>query len=161
MEALTLVHVALSLLGIVSGLIVIYGLLASKGLDGWTATFLATTIATSVTGFFFPVHQLLPSHVIGILSVILLAIAVVARYTRGLSGGWRRTYVITAASALYLNVFVLVVQLFRKVPALKELAPTQSEPPFLVAQFAVLALFAVLTVFAARNFRLASLRAAA
>ena len=161
MEALTLVHVALSLLGIVSGLIVIYGLLASKGLDGWTATFLATTIATSVTGFFFPVHQLLPSHVIGILSVILLAIAVVARYTRRLSGGWRRTYVITAASALYLNVFVLVVQLFRKVPALKELAPTQSEPPFLVAQFAVLALFAVLTVFAARNFRLASLRAAA
>ncbi len=161
MEALTLVHVALSLLGIVSGLVVVYGLLASKGLDGWTATFLVTTIATSVTGFFFPVHQLLPSHVIGILSLIVLAIAVVARYTRRLSGGWRRTYVITAALALYLNVFVLLVQLFRRVPALKELAPTQSEPPFLIAQLAVLAVFVVLTVFAARNFRLASLRAAA
>jgi len=161
MEALTLVHVALSLLGIVSGLVVVYGLLASKGLDGWTATFLVTTIATSVTGFFFPVHQLLPSHVIGILSLIVLAIAVVARYTRRLSGGWRGTYVITAALALYLNVFVLVVQLFRKVPALKELAPTQSEPPFLITQLAVLAVFVVLTVFAARNFHLASLRAAA
>jgi len=161
MEALTLVHVALSLLGIVSGLVVVYGLLASKGLDGWTAIFLVTTIATSVTGFFFPVHQLLPSHVIGILSLIVLAIAVVARYTRRLSGGWRRTYVITAALALYLNVFVLVVQLFRKVPALKELAPTQSEPPFLIAQLVVLAVFVVLTVFAARNFRLRSLPAAA
>jgi len=153
MEILTLVHVALSLAGILAGLVVLFGLIGGKRLDGWTAVFLVTTIATSVTGFFFPVQHFMPSHAIGILSLIALGIALAARYPREMAGAWRRTYVISAAIALYFNVFVLVVQLFRKVPALKELAPTQSEPPFVATQVAVMALFIVLTVLAAKNFR--------
>jgi len=153
MTALTLIHVALSLVGIGSGLVVLFGLIGSKRLDGWTSTFLATTVATSVTGFFFPVSQFMPSHAIGILSLIALTIAIVGRYPRRLAGPWRKTYVIAAAIALYFNVFVLVVQLFRRVEPLKELAPTQTEPPFAVAQLVVLALFILLTISAARNFR--------
>src|ERR1700682_6438611 len=114
----TLVHVLLSLFGIFSGFIVMFGLLAAKPLDGWTALFLATTVLTSVTGFFFPYHGFLPSHAIGIISLVLLSVSIFARYDRHLVGPWRRTYVITAMIALYLNVFVLIVQLFRKVPAL-------------------------------------------
>ena len=152
MDFLTLGHVALSLAGILAGLVVLFGLIGAKRLDGWTTVFLTTTIATSVTGFFFPVRHFMPSHAIGILSLMALGIAVVARYPRHMDGGWRRTYVISATVALYFNVFVLVVQLFRKVPALKELAPTQSEPPFLVAQLIVMAIFVVLTILAARNF---------
>lgn len=112
MDALTLVHVAISLAGILSGLVVLFGLIGGKRLDGWTAVFLSTTIATSVTGFFFPFHGVTPGIVIGILSLIVLAIAVVARYQRQMAGGWRKTYVISSALALYFNVFVLVVQLF-------------------------------------------------
>ncbi len=145
-------HVALSLVGIGSGLIVVYGLLTSKTFDGWTTVFLATTVATSVTGFLFPVHQFMPSHALGIISLIVLAIAILARYRHGLAGGWRRTYVISAVIALYLNVFVLIVQLFRRVPALKELAPTQSEPPFQVAQLAALLIFATLAIRASMKF---------
>jgi len=150
----TLVHVILSLVGIVSGLVVMYGLLTAKRLDGWTGVFLATTVATSATGFGFPFDHLLPSHKVGILSLTVLAVAILARYVFHLAGAWRRVYVIAAAIALYLNVFVAVVQAFEKVPSLKAMAPTQSEPPFLLAQLIVLVLFIGLTVVAARKFRI-------
>jgi hypothetical protein len=151
--AFTLFHVFLSLVGIGTGLVVLKGLLTSQRYDRWTKRFLITTAATSVTGFMFPVHQFLPSHAIGILSLIVLAIAIVARYRYGLAGGWRRTYVITAIIALYFNVFVLIAQLFMKVPLLNALAPTQSEPPFQIAQGAALVLFVILAIFAVRQFR--------
>src|SRR6202795_4236416 len=128
----TLVHVVLSLMGIFAGLVAMLGLVAGKRLEGWTVVFLATTVATSVTGFGFPFDHLLPSHKVGILSLLVLPVAIAARYAFHLAGGWRRTYVMTAAAALYLNIFVLVVQLFLKVPALKDLAPTQKEPPFVI-----------------------------
>ena len=147
------VHVLLSLIGIASGFVVSYGLLNAKRLDSWTALFLTTTAATSVTGFFLPAPHFLPSHGVGIVSLIVLALAIPARYTFHLAGAWRKTYVIGAVIALYLNVFVLVVQLFRRVPALEAAAPTQSEPPFVAAQLVALVIFAVLTVFAAIKFR--------
>src|SRR6267378_3688745 len=117
MTTLTLVHVVISLAGIFSGLVVLFGLLSGKRLDGWTAFFLATTVATSVTGFFFPVHHFMPSHAVGIISLLVLAVAIYARYGRQLSGPWRKIYVVGAVLALYLNVFVGVVQAFLKVPA--------------------------------------------
>jgi hypothetical protein len=153
MTTLTFVHVVLSLIGIFSGFIVMFGLFAGKRLDGWTAIFLVSTVATSVTGFLFPFHRFLPSHGVGIVSLIVLAVAILARYTFDLAGAWRRTYVISAMISLYLNVFVLVAQLFQKVPALKAMAPTQSEPPFLVAQLVVMAVFVALTIAAALRFR--------
>ena len=156
----TLFHVALSLAGIASGFIVVYGLLASRHLSGWTRFFLATTVLTSVTGFLFPVHHFMPSHGVGIISLILLAVAIYALYARCLAGVWRRIYAVTAVLALYLNVFVLVVQLFEKVPALKALAPTQTEMPFKVTQLAVLTLFLLLTVFSAIKFRVEPVQAA-
>jgi hypothetical protein len=153
MTTLTFVHVVLSLIGIFSGFIVMFGLFTGKRLDGWTAIFLLSTVATSVTGFLFPFHRFLPSHGVGIVSLIVLAVAILARYTFELAGAWRRTYVISAMISLYLNVFVLVAQLFQKVPALKAMAPTQSEPPFLVAQLVVMAVFVALTIAAALRFR--------
>ena len=158
--AFTLFHVLLSLVGIGAGLVVAYGLLASKRLDGWTKLFLITTVATSITGFMFPVHKFLPSHGVGILSLIVLAIAILARYRFDLAGGWRRTYAITAVIALYLNVFVLIVQLFLKMPALKAIAPTQSEPPFQFAQLGALLIFALLGIRAAMKFHAEPLHAA-
>jgi hypothetical protein len=152
-DTLTLVNVLISLAGIASGIVVLYGLLTAKRLDGWTAIFLVTTILTSVTGYFFPFVHLLPSHIVGGISLVLLAVALYARYGRQLDRGWRTIYVITAMGALYFNVFVLVVQGFLKVPALHTLAPTQSEPPFAIAQLVVLLIFFVLTVFAVRRFR--------
>ena len=151
-ETFTRVHVLVSLVGIASGLIVVFGLLARRRLDGWTVLFLVATAATSVTGFGFPFDHLLPSHKVGVVSLVVLAVAIFARYGRHLAGAWRRIYVVSAAIALYLNVFVGVVQAFMKVPALAALAPHQSEPPFLIAQLGVLLLFAVLTVLAARRF---------
>jgi len=151
----TFVHVLISSIGIVAGLVVAYGLLTAKRLDRWTAVFLWTTLLTSVTGFMFPVHKLTPSHVLGIISVVVLALAFPARYTFNLAGGWRSTYVITAMIALYLNVFVLVVQLFEKVPALHVLAPTQSEKPFKLTQLVVLTIFVVVSVLATIRFRVA------
>jgi len=148
----TNLHVVISLIGIVTGLIVLYGLLNAKRLDGWTAIFLVTTVLTSATGFGFPFDHLLPSHKVGIISLILLAIAILARYALHLAGAWRWIYVVCATLALYLNVFVLVVQSFEKVPALKAMAPTQSEPPFKVAQGIVLVVFIVLGVFAVKKF---------
>jgi hypothetical protein len=156
----TLVHVLLSLVGIVAGLVVMFGLVAGKRLDGWTIVFLVATVATSVTGFGFPFDHLLPSHKVGILSLLVLPVALAARYSFHLAGVWRRIYVISAAVALYLNIFVLVVQLFLKVPALKMIAPTQKEPPFVIAQVAVLALFGLLAVLATRRFRAEPARAA-
>ena len=156
----TAVHVLLSLIGILAGFVVIYGLITSKRLDGWTAAFLWTTILTSVTGFLFPFHKLLPSHVLGILSLLVLAIAVFARYRRRLVGGWNRLYAVTTVIALYFNVFVLVTQLFHKVPALKTLAPTQSEPAFKIVQLTVLILFVVIGILSAVRFRSEQLNAA-
>ena len=149
----TLVHVVISLVGIGSGLVVLFGLLSGKQLAGWTGLFLATTVATSVTGFGFPVEHFLPSHGVGIISLVALAIAILALYAFHLAGGWRRTYVICAVLALYLNVFVAVVQSFEKIEPLRALAPTQSEPPFAIAQLAVLALFVGLGILAAKRFR--------
>jgi hypothetical protein len=149
----TLVHVIISLIGIGSGLIVLFGLLTGRRMDRWTALFLVTTVLTSVTGYGFPFTQLLPSHIVGAISLVALAVAIFARYAQHLAGGWRRTYVISALIALYLNVFVLVVQSFEKVPALHALAPTQKEPPFAIAQLLVLIAFVVLTVFAVKRFR--------
>jgi len=153
MTTLTFVHVVLSLIGIFSGFVVVFGMLTGEKLDGWTALFLATTVSTSVTGFLFPFHGLLPSHVLGIISLLVLPVAIYSRYSRQLAGGWRRTYVITAMIALYLNVFVLAAQLFMKVPALKAMAPTQSEPPFKLTQLVVLVIFVVLTIAVAKKFR--------
>ena len=153
MTTFTQIHVALSLIGILAGLVVAFGLLTAKRLDGWTAIFLISTVATSVTGFFFPFHGFTPAIGVGIVSLVVLAVAIFARYSRRLAGAWRWIYVVAAMIALYLNVFVLIVQLFQKVPALKALAPTQSEAPFLVAQLVAFALFLVLTIFAAIRFR--------
>jgi hypothetical protein len=156
----TFLHVVISLAGIGSGLVVMFGLLTGKRLDGWTALFLITTVATSVTGFGFPFDHLLPSHKVAIISLVVLAIAIVARYAFRLAGAWRRVYVVGAMLALYFNVFVLVVQLFEKVSALKALAPTQKEPPFLVAQLVVLLAFVVLSILAVKRFHVQSADAA-
>lgn len=153
MTTFTFVHVAISLMGILSGLAVVFGLIAGKRLDGWTAIFLVTTVATSVTGFLFPYDGFTPGIGVGILSLVVLAIAILARYRRHLAGGWRRTYVITAVIALYLNVFVLVVQLFEKVPSLHALAPKGSEPPFAITQGIVMVIFIALGIAAAKGFR--------
>jgi len=160
LSTFTLVHVVISLIGIGSGLLVMYGLLIGKRLDGATAIFLASTVATSVTGFGFPFDHLLPSHKVGILSLLVLAVAIIARYVFHLAAPWQGIYVVSAVVALYLNVFVLVVQLFEKVPALRAMAPTQKEPPFLVAQLVILALFVALTIIAAKRFRMAPVSAA-
>lgn len=152
LDLLTLVHVVLSLAGIGAGFVVLFGMLTAKRLDGWTKFFLWTTVATSVTGFFFPFHRLLPSHIVGIVSLIVLAIAIRTYSRLHLPGAWRKTYVISAVIALYLNVFVSIAQLFLKVPALKALAPTQSEPPFQITQLVVLVLFIVLGALAVKRF---------
>jgi hypothetical protein len=151
LETYTLVHVVLSLVGIASGLLVVAGLLAGKQFSGLTILFLTTTVATSATGYGFPFTHLLPSHVVGAISLVVLAIAIYARYARREAGRWRATYVISAIAALYLNVFVLVVQSFMKVPGLHALAPTQSEPPFVIAQLVVLVIFVGLGALAVRR----------
>jgi hypothetical protein len=148
----TIVHVLISLIGIASGFVVLFGMLTSKRLNGWTATFLLMTVLTSVTGFFFPFHKITPGIILGVISLVLLAIAIPARYAFHMNGPWRKTYVITAMIAQYLNVFVLVAQAFEKVPALKPLAPTQSEPPFLISQVVVMVIFIGLIIAAAIKF---------
>jgi hypothetical protein len=148
----TIVHVVISLIGIATGIIVLLGMLNDKRLDGATAVFLATTVLTSVTGFMFPFSRLLPSHVVGAISLAVLAVALIAFYGRHLSGAWRPIYIVTATIALYLNVFVGVVQAFQKVSFLRPLAPTQAEAPFVIAQLVVLALFAVLGFLASKRF---------
>jgi hypothetical protein len=158
--AYTLLHVLISLIGIGSGFIVLYGFFTGKRLNLWNSIFWVTIVATSVTGFGFPFEHLLPSHKLGILSLVVLAIAVPARYAFHLEGAWRRIYVITASIALYFNVFVLVAQSFMKVPPLHALAPTQQEPPFLIAQLVVLLIFVGLTIVAARRPRIEQARPA-
>ena len=150
----TFIHVLLSLIGIGSGFVVLYGFISGRLLSGWTGLFLATTVATSMTGYGFPAHKVTPGHIVGALSLVVLTIAILALYRFDLAGAWRSTYVVSASLALYFNFFVLVVQSFEKVPALKELAPTQSEPPFAIAQLVVLAAFIVLTVKAVKRFRI-------
>jgi hypothetical protein len=152
MATFTLVHVLISLAGIGTGFIVLYGLIAGKRLDGWTSIFLVTTVLTSLTGYLFPFKHLLPSHIVGAISLLVLAFAIYGRYVRHLNGAWRWIYVIGAVLSLYLNVFVAIVQAFLKVPALKAMAPTQAEPPFVVAQVAAMALFVVLGIVAVRKF---------
>jgi hypothetical protein len=148
----TLIHVVLSMLGIFAGLVVAGGLVSGKQLDGWTGIFLFTTVLTNVTGFGFPFVTLLPSHIIGGISLVVLALVLVALYVKHLAGGWRLVYVLGTVLALYLNVFILLVQLFRRLPALLVSAPTQKEPPFLVTQLVVLALFVWLGAAARKGF---------
>ena len=153
----TILHVIISLIGIVAGLVAVYGMINGKLVEKWTTLFLLTTVLTSVTGFMFPFEHLLPSHKVGAISLVVLAAALLAKYSFHLAGGWRKTYVLTAVLALYLNCFVLVVQLFLKVPALHALAPHGQEPPFLIAQLALLAVFVGLAIAAVRGFRSANL----
>ena len=148
----TIVHVAITLVAIASGLIVLFGMLGSHRLPGWTAIFLLMTILTSVTGFMFPIHGFTPALGVGIVSLLVLTIALLALYGTHLAGAWRWIYVATAITALWFNVFVLIAQSFQKVPALNALAPTQSEPPFLIAQIAAMAAFIALGVAAVLRF---------
>jgi hypothetical protein len=149
----TNLHVVLSLIGIASGIIVLLGMLVAKRLDGWTALFLATTTLTSLTGFLFPHDRLLPSHYVGIVSLVALAVAMLARYAYRLHGAWRWIFVVSAVAGLYFNCFVAVVQAFQKLPLLERLAPTQSEAPFLLAQSAVAAILILLAILAIVRFR--------
>ncbi|HEX3661929.1 MAG TPA: hypothetical protein VHU89_10885 [Acidobacteriaceae bacterium] len=153
LSAFTQFHVAISLIGIAAGFIVILGMIASRSLPLVTALFLITTVLTSLTGFLFPFHGVTPGIVVGILSCVVLAFAIVARYAGHMSGGWRSTWIVTAILAQYLNFFVLIVQSFEKVPALHALAPTQKEAPFKIVQLAALILFIVLAILALRKFR--------
>ena len=149
----TLVHMALSLIGMLSGLFVLIGMLGAQRRPAWTALFLLTTIATSISGFFFPADKFGPSHIVGVLSLVVLVVALVTRYVTRLAGAARWIYVMAALLALYLNVFVGIVQAFQKLAVLQALAPTQTEPPFVYAQLAVLAIFVVLAIIAMIRFR--------
>ncbi|HKB56150.1 MAG TPA: hypothetical protein VKC51_01040 [Lacunisphaera sp.] len=153
MSTFTLFHVALSLVGILAGFVASFGLLASKLCRISTPVFLWTTLATVVTGFFFPFHGFTPAIGLGIISLPVLAAAFYALYAGKLAGNWRWVYVICAVLALYFNFFVLIVQSFQKIPALNALAPTQKEPPFAIAQGAALLLFVVLGILAISRFR--------
>jgi hypothetical protein len=148
----TLLHVILSLIGIASGLVAILAMTRSRLLPGWTLVFLLMTILTSVTGYFFPVDKILPSHIVGAISLAVLAVAVVALYRYNATGNGRWIYAVSAVISLYLNVFVLVVQGFLKIAPLKALAPTQSEPPFVIAQSVAFLAFIVIGYFAVRRF---------
>lgn len=153
LSAFTQLHVVLSLVGIIAGFFVAFDFLRSRRSSRWTVAFLATTILTSVTGFLFPFTKVLPSHIFGVISLVVLALTLVALYVMQLRGAWRWIFVVSALFALYLNVFVLVVQAFLKVDVLNPLAPTQTEPPFFIAQGVVLLLFIALIVGGVRSFR--------
>jgi hypothetical protein len=153
LDAFTMLHVIISLVGIASGIVVAYGMVSSKDRIFWTGLFLSTTMLTSLTGFLFPFNGFLPSHAFGIISVVVLAIALFALYSRHLSGVWRWIYITCALIALYLNMFVGVVQSFQKIAFLQPLAPTQSELPFAVAQIGLLIAFLVLGYFSITRFR--------
>ena len=146
------IHVLLSLVGILSGFAVLYGLLVGRSFSGWTALFLATTILTSITGFLLPPFGFDPPRAVGLISLALLAVAVVAFYAFRLAHAWRWIYVGTATTTLYLNVFVGVIQAFQKLPFLQLLAPTQSEPPFVIVQIVVLVAFIALGALAVIRF---------
>jgi hypothetical protein len=153
MSTLTWVHTALSVAALIAGLVVVIGLFSSKTLRGWTLFFLVTAIATSITGFAFPFQSFGASHWIGVISLLVLAVAVLARYVLHYSGVWRWLYAVGTVVAFYFLVFVLIAQAFNKVPTLAALAPTQSEPPFAIAQLVVLVIFVVIVVATARKFR--------
>jgi hypothetical protein len=153
LAAFTALHVAISLVGIASGFVVLIGMIQAKKLTGVTVLFLVTTILTSVTGFMFPYKGFTPGIGIGILSILVLIVALFARYPARMRGRWRGVWVITAALAQYFNFFVLIVQSFEKVPSLHALAPTQTEGPFKIAQLCALVLFALLTALAFYRFR--------
>lgn len=150
---LTVVHVLISLVAIGAGFVVFAGMIRNQPLPGWTKIFLANTVATSVTGFFFPFKGFTPALGFGIISMILLGLALHGLYRKQLTGGWRKTYVITALFAQYLNCFVLIVQMFLKIPFLHALAPTQAEPPFGIAQGALLIGFLFFGTLAVKRFR--------
>ena len=154
----TLLHVIISLTAILSGSVVVFAMIGGRKPAGWTALFLATTLLTSVSGFLFPVGHFTPALGTGAVSLLLLAAALVALYGKHLTGAWRWIYVVTAVTALYLNVLVLIVQAFLKVPQLQSLAPNGNEPPFLIAQTAALLLFVALGIAAIIRFRPASMR---
>ena len=155
----TFIHVAISLIGIGSGVVVMFGLVTGRSFSGWTSLYLVTTVLTSVTGFGFPVARFMPSHAVGILSLIVLTFAVLALYRFHLEGAWRWVYVITAVLAMYFNVFVLVVQSFQKITLLKAMAPAQSEPPFVFTQAVVLGVFTLIAIRALISFPGDALRA--
>jgi hypothetical protein len=159
LASFTTVHVIISLIAIVTGIFVVIAMVGGSNSAAWTALFLLTTILTSVTGFLFPLSGLTPAVIFGILSLVTLAIALFALYGRHLAGAWRWIYVVTAVFALYLNMFVLVVQSFQKLSFLQPLAPTQSEPPFAIAQIVVLVVFVVLGWLAVKRFHPARMAA--
>ncbi len=146
------IHVVVSLIAIVAGFVVLAGLFKGQRLEGWTAWFLILSVATNLTGVVLPATQLLPSHITAIVALAVLLFTIPAKYTFNMQGGWRKVYVIGAVISLYLNVFVLIVQAFLKVPALKALAPTGSEPPFAIVQGIVLLGFVVKGYLAVRRF---------
>jgi len=148
----TRVHVLISLIAIVPGLVVLADMPSSSRLDGWAAVFISTTALTSITGFGFPFERLLPSRKAGIVSLVVLPVTILARYAFRMRGTWRGLYVVTAIATLWLNVFVPVARPFNKVPTLNAVAPTRSEPPFLVAQTVVRIVFVLLTFSALRKF---------
>jgi len=152
LETYTLIHTVISLVMLVSGFIVVFGMLGSDRPGGWTALFLLTAVLTSVTGFGFPFTTLLPSHIVAIISLVVLAVTIPALYLFHLAGPWRWIYVIGVVLALWFDVFVAIVQAFLKIPALTPLAPTQSEPPFAIAQGAALVILVVLGIAAAIKF---------
>jgi hypothetical protein len=161
LQTFTMVHVVISLIAIVTGLIVAWSMLNKTRNEGWIGVFLLATALTSITGFLFPVplSPVLPSQIFGYISLAVLVPTVLGYYVYNLTGAWRWIYVGGALLVLYLNVFVLVVQAFQKVPFLRPLAPTQSELPFFVAQGVVFVLFCALTVIALRRFRPAPVEA--
>jgi hypothetical protein len=151
--AFTTLHVIISLVAIASGIVVLFAMIGNRRLDAVTGFFLATTVLTSVTGFFFHSKAIGPPHIVGVISLVVLAIALAALYGRKLAGVWRPVYVVTAVIALYLNCFVGVVQAFDKIPVLHALAPTGKEPPFAVVQGLTLVLFVILGYLAVRKYR--------
>ena len=153
LQTYTVIHVLISLVAIFTGVVVVFGMVASNRLDCWTKWFLTTAVLTTVTGFFFPFHGFTPAIGLGIISLPFLAITIFARYSKHLAGAWRWIYVIGAVICLYFNLFVLVVQLFEKVPALHAMAPTQTESPFKLTQLVVLMLSTVLAIVAVIRFR--------
>jgi hypothetical protein len=152
LQIYTAIHTLISLIAIFTGLVVAIGMLASKRLDNWTKWFLITAVATTVTGFFFPFHGFTPAIGLGIISLPFLALTIFARYPKQLAGPWRGIYATGAVICLYFNVFVLVVQLFEKVPTLRSIAPTQTESPFKLTQLIVLAIFVLLGIVALVRF---------
>ena len=153
LQTYTVIHVLISLVAIFTGVVVVFGMVASNRLDCWTKWFLTTAVLTTVTGFFFPFHGFTPAIGLGIISLPFLAVTIFARYAKHLAGAWRWIYAIGAVICLYFNLFVLVVQLFEKVPALYAIAPSQTESPFKLTQLAVLVLSALLAIVAVIRFR--------